>query len=142
MLIGIAVALLLIWLLLIAALATGRPRGKMLQLSAAYRRFSPSRTQPDPNRRLRPKLVVLAVLVVLNVVWLGLLLSRVPGGQAVESTSIQSATPGGKSSSAGTSRPKRSAVASAASRARIAPARWVSRMHDARRERAASSSPD
>jgi hypothetical protein len=103
-LIGIAVALLLIWLLLIAALAIGRPRGKMLQLSAAYRRFSPSDTQPDPSRRLRPKLVVLAVLVVLNVVWLGLLLSRAPGRQAVESTSIQSATPGGQSSSAGTSR--------------------------------------
>jgi hypothetical protein len=103
-LIGIAVALLLIWLLLIAALAIGRPRGKMLQLSAAYRRFSPSDSQPDPNRRLRPKLVVLAVLVVLNVVWLGLLLSRAPGEQAVESTSIQSATPGRQSSSAGTSR--------------------------------------
>jgi hypothetical protein len=103
-LIGIAVALLLIWLLLIAALAIGRPRGKSLQLSAAYRRFSPSGAQPDPNRRLRPKLVVLAVLVVLNVVWLGLLLSRSPGEQAVESTSIQSATPGGQSSSAGTSR--------------------------------------
>jgi hypothetical protein len=100
---GIAVALLLTWLLLIAALATGRPRGKMLQLSAAYRRFSPSGTQPDPNRRLRPKMVVLAVLVVLNVVWLGLLLSRAPGEQAVESTSIQNATPAGQPSSTGTS---------------------------------------
>ena len=103
-LIGIAVALLLIWLLLIAALALGRPRGKMLQLSAAYHRFSPSGTQPDPNRSLRPKMVVLAVLVVLNVVWLGFLLSRAPGGQAVESTPIQSATPGGQASSAGSAR--------------------------------------
>ena len=101
---GIAVALLLTWLLLIAALALGRPRGKMLQLSAAYRRFSPSGTQPDPNRSLRSKLVVLAVLVVLNVVWLGLLLSRAPGEQAVDSASTQSATPGGQASSAGTAR--------------------------------------
>ena len=101
---GIAVALLLTWLLLIAALALGRPRGKMLQLSAAYRRFSPSGTQPDPNRSLRSKLVVLAVLVVLNVVWLGLLLSRTPGEQAVESASTQSATPGGQASSTGTAR--------------------------------------
>ena len=101
---GIAVALLLTWLLLFAALVSGRHKDKMLQLSAAYRRFSPGGVQPDRNRRLRLKLVVLAVLVVLNVVWLGLLLSRVPGEQAVESTSIQSATPGGQSSSAGTSR--------------------------------------
>ena len=35
------------------------------------------------------------MLVILNVVWLGLLLSRAPGEQAVESTSAQSATPGG-----------------------------------------------
>ena len=102
---GIAVALLLTCLLLMAALAIGRPRGKMLQLSAAYRRFSPSGTQPpEPNRRLRLKLVALAVLVLLNVVWLGVLLSRAPGEQAMESTADQSATPGGQSSSIGPSR--------------------------------------
>ena len=100
----IAVALLLTWLLLIAALVIGRSRGNMLQLSAAYRRFSPSSTQPDPQRTLRPKLVVLAVLVVLNGVWLGFLLSRAPGEQAGESASMQRAPPGGHSSSAGTSR--------------------------------------
>jgi hypothetical protein len=100
-LIGIAVALLLTWLLLIAALAIRRP--KKLQLEAAYRRFSPSGALPDRNRRLRLTLVVLALLVILNVVWLGLLLSRAPGDLAVESTSTQSATPGGESSSAGRS---------------------------------------
>ena len=102
-LIGIAVALLLTWLLLFAALVRGRHKDKMLQLSAAYRRFSPGGAQPDRNRRLRLKLGVLAMLIVLNVVWLGLLLSPAPGEQAVESTSSQSATPGGKSSSASTS---------------------------------------
>jgi hypothetical protein len=102
-LIGIAVALLLTWLLLIAALAIRRP--KKLQLEAAYRRFSPSGALPDRNRRLRLTLVVLAVLVILNVVWLGLLLSRAPGDLAVEYTSTQSATPGGESSSAGRSPP-------------------------------------
>jgi hypothetical protein len=96
-LIGIAVALLLTWPLLIAALAIRRP--KMLQLEAAYRRFSPSGALRGRNRRLRLTLLVLAVLVILNVVWLGLLLSRAPG----ESTSTQSATPGGLSSSAGRS---------------------------------------
>ena len=102
-LIGIAVALLLIWLLLIAALAIGRPKDKMLQLAAAYRQFSSTGARPGRNRRLRLKLLVLAVLVILNVVWLGLLLSRAPGERAVESTSTQSATPGGFSSSAGPS---------------------------------------
>ena len=92
-LIGIAVALLLTWLLLFAALVRGRHNGKMLQLSAAYRRFSPGGAQPDRNRRLRLKLVVLAVLVVLNVVWLGLLLSPAPGEQAVESTSSSECDP-------------------------------------------------
>jgi hypothetical protein len=99
--IGIAVALLLTWLILIAALAIRRP--KMLQLEAAYRRFSPSDALPGRNRRLRLKQLVLAVLVILNVVWLGLLLSRAPGERAVEFTSTQSATPGGLSSSAGPS---------------------------------------
>jgi hypothetical protein len=103
-LIGIAVALLLTWLLLIAALAIRRPKGKMLQLEAAYRQFSSTGALPGRNQRLRLKLLVLSVLVILNVVWLGLLLSRVPGEQAVESTSTQSATPGPPSSGAGPSR--------------------------------------
>jgi hypothetical protein len=102
-LIGIAVALLLTWLLLIAALVIGRPKGKMLQLEEAYRRFSSSGALPGRNRRLRLTLLVLAVLVILNVVWLGLLLSRAPGEPAVKSASTQSATPGGVSSSAGRS---------------------------------------
>jgi hypothetical protein len=50
-------------------------------------------------------LLVLAVLVILNAVSLGLLLSRAPGEQAVQSTSTQSVTPGGLSSSAGRSPP-------------------------------------
>jgi hypothetical protein len=100
-LIGIAVALLVTCLLLIAALAIRRP--KMLQLEAAYRRFSPSGGLPDRNRRLQLTLLVLGVLVIINVVWLGHLLSRAPGARAVESTSTQSATPGGMSSSAGRS---------------------------------------
>ena len=103
-LIGIAVALLLTWLLLFAVLVRGRHKDKMIQLSAAYRRFSPGGVQPDHNRTLRLKLMVLAVLVVLNVVWLGLLLSRAPDEQVVESTSSESATPGGQASSAATSR--------------------------------------
>jgi hypothetical protein len=100
-LIGIAVALLMTWLLLIAALVIRRP--KTLQLEAAYRRFSPSRDLPGRNRRLRATLLVLAVLVILNVVWLGLLLSHGSGERAVESTPSQSASPGGLSSSAGRS---------------------------------------
>jgi hypothetical protein len=97
-LIGIAVALLLTWLLLIAALAIRRP--KMVQLEAAYRRFSPSDALPDRNRRLQLTLLILVVLVILNMVWLGLLLLRAPVEQAAESTSAQSARPGGPSSSA------------------------------------------
>jgi hypothetical protein len=96
LLIGIAVALLLIWLLLIAALAIRRP--KMLQLEAAYRRFSPSGALSSRNRRLRLTLLVLAVLLILNVGWLGLLLSRASGERAVESTGTSSATPSGGSS--------------------------------------------
>jgi hypothetical protein len=105
-LIGIAVTLLFTWLLLIEAVARGRPRGKMLQLAAAYRRFSPSAPQseasalPGPSRRRRLTLLVLAVLLILNVVWLAFLLSRAPGEWAVEPTSTQSATPGGLSSAA------------------------------------------
>jgi hypothetical protein len=100
-LICIPVALLVTCLLLIAALAIRRP--KMLQLDAAYRRFSPSGALPGRNRRLRLTLLVLVMLIILNVVWLGLLLPRAPGERAVESTSTQSATPGGVSSSAGPS---------------------------------------
>jgi hypothetical protein len=105
-LIGIAVTLLFTWLLLIDAVARGRPRGKMLQLAAAYRRFSPGASQseasalPGRSRRRRLTLLVLAVLAMLNVVWLAFLLSRAPGEWAVEPTSTQSATPGGLSSSA------------------------------------------
>ena len=98
MLIGIAVALLLTWLLLIAALVIRRP--KTLQLEAAYRQFSSSGVLPGRNRRMRLTLLVLAVLVILNVVWLGLLLSRAAGERAAESTPTQSAGPGGVSSSA------------------------------------------
>src|SRR5687767_4081393 len=100
-LIGIAVALLVTCLLLITALAIRRPR--MVQLEAAYRRFSPSGALPRRNRRLQLTLLVLAVLVILNVVWLALLLSRAPGEPAVESTYTQNASPGGASSSAGPS---------------------------------------
>ena len=99
-LIGIAVALLLALLFLIAALVIRRPKGK---LAAAYRRFSSSDALSGHNRRLRLKLLVLAVLVILNVVCLGLLLSRAPGELAVESASTQ-CDPGGPSSSAGPSR--------------------------------------
>jgi hypothetical protein len=100
-LIGIAVALLLTWLLLIAALGIRRP--KTLQLEAAYRRFSASNVRPGRHPRPRPALLALAVLVILNVVWLVLLLSRAPGERAVEPTTAQSATPGGLPSSAGRS---------------------------------------
>jgi hypothetical protein len=100
-LIGIPIALLVTCLLLIAALAIRRP--KMLQLDAAYRRFSPSGALPGRNRRLRLILLVLMMLIILNVVWLGLLLARARDERAAESTSTQSATPGGVWSSAGPS---------------------------------------
>ena len=103
MLIGIAVALLLTWLLLIAALAIGSRKDKTRQLAAAYQRFSSSDALPGRNRRMGLKLLVLAVFVILNVAWLVLLLSRAPGEPAVESTSTRSATPSGLSSSAGPS---------------------------------------
>ena len=50
LLIGIAVTLLFTWLLLIDAVARGRPKGKMLRLAAAYRRFSSSGALPDRNQ--------------------------------------------------------------------------------------------
>ena len=102
-LIGVAVALLLTWLILIAALAIRRPKSKVVQLEAAYRQFSSSGVQPSHNRKLRLTLLVLAVLVILNVVWLGLLLSRASGERAGQSSSSQSATSGGVSSSSGPS---------------------------------------
>jgi hypothetical protein len=102
-LMGIAVALLLTWLILIAALAIRRPKSKVVQLEAAYRQFSSSGVLPGRNRRLRLTLLVLAVLVILNVVWLGLLLSRASDERAGQSISSQSATPGGVSPSSGPS---------------------------------------
>jgi preprotein translocase subunit SecG len=97
-LIGVAVALLLILLLLIAVVVIRRPKGKLV---AAYRRFSSS--DAVPGRNLWRRLLVLSVLVILNVICLGLLLSRAPGEQVVEPATTQSATPGGLSSSAGPS---------------------------------------
>ena len=102
-LIGVAVALLLTWLILIAALAMRRPKGKVVQLEAAYRQFSSGGVLPSRNRRLRLTLLVLAVLVILNVVWLGLLLSRASDERAGQSSSSQSATSGEVSSSSGPS---------------------------------------
>jgi hypothetical protein len=96
-LIVIAVALLLTWLLLIA-LVLRRPKDKTPQLEAAYRRFSSSKGVPGGNRRQRLKLLVLGVLVILSVVWLGLLVSRGPGERAIESTATQHASPGDLSS--------------------------------------------
>jgi hypothetical protein len=92
-LIGIAVALLLTWLLLIVVLVIRRP--KTLQLEAAYRRFSPSNALPRREPRPRLRLLVLGLFVILTAVWLGLLLFRASGEPAVESSPIQSATPGG-----------------------------------------------
>ena len=101
-LIGIAVALLLTWLILIA-LAIRRPTSKVVQLEAAYRQFSSSGVLPSRNRRLRLTLLLLALLVILNVVWLGLLLSRASDERAGQSSTSQSATPAGVSSSSGPS---------------------------------------
>jgi hypothetical protein len=98
-LVGIAVALLVIWLLLFYAVARGRSKGKKLQLEEAYRRFASSGALPDRNRKVRLELLVLAVLVILNIVWLGVLLSRTPDERALTSTSAPSATPGGLPSS-------------------------------------------
>jgi cytoskeletal protein RodZ len=84
-----------------AELVRGRSKRKRLQLAAAYRQFSSSDVLPSANPRLRLKLLVLAVLVTLNVAWLGVLLSRAPGERAPEFPSTQSATPGGLSSSTG-----------------------------------------
>jgi hypothetical protein len=97
-LIGIAVGALLTCLLLLAALAIARSKGKILQPDD---RFSPSGALADGNRGWRLKMLVLAVLVILNVViWLAVLLSRAPGHRTAESTSTASLTAGGRSSSA------------------------------------------
>jgi hypothetical protein len=123
LLISFAVTLLFTCLLVIDAITEGRVKGKMLQLAAAYRRFSSSGALPDRYQGLRLssfstkqrlrlssfstaqrvwlKRLVLGVLVILSVIFSGLLLTR--GERAVPSTSTQSATPGGVSSSAGRS---------------------------------------
>jgi hypothetical protein len=100
-LIGMIVAVFLALLLAIAAFAMRRPKDKTLELEAAYRRFSPTAVVPGRNRGLWLKRLVLAVLIILNVVWLGFLLSRALDDRAVESAAPQSATPGGLTSSAG-----------------------------------------
>ena len=94
---GIAVALLSTWLLLIAAIAI--PKGKMLRLEAAYRRFSSRGDVPGRGERLRLQLLVVAVLVILSLVLLGFLLSRAMG-ERVDATSTQSAAPDRLSSDA------------------------------------------
>jgi len=93
-------------LVLTAIIARGRDRAKTAQMDAAYRRFSSGDALPVRNRRRRLKLILL-VLVILNLVSLGVLVSR-PGQLAVESTSTQSATPGALSSSASSSPAPRS----------------------------------
>jgi hypothetical protein len=102
-LIGFAVALLLASLLAIAALAKERPKDKRRQLEAAYRQFSPS-AKPSadlPGRRRGPALnILLAVLVILNVVWLGFLVYRAVGEPTVESAAPQGGVSGGVPSSA------------------------------------------
>lgn len=99
---GVAVALLLTWLILIEALAI--PKRKVLQLEAAYRRFSSLGAEPRRDERLRLQLLVVAVLVILSLFLLGLLLFRAPGGRTMESAATESTTPGGLSSSAGPAR--------------------------------------
>ena|GEM_PF-1928231 len=97
-LIGMIVAVVLALLLAIAALALRRPEDKAHQLEAAYRRFSSSAPVSGRNRRRGLRWLVLALLVCLNVVWLGFLLSRALADRPVDST--QSAAPSGTPSSA------------------------------------------
>jgi hypothetical protein len=85
-------------LVLIAVIARGRHEGKTAKMEAAYRRFSSDDTPSGRNRRRRLR-VVLPLLLILNLVSLGILLSRA-GELEVESTSTQSATPGAPSPSA------------------------------------------
>ena len=102
-LIGMIVAVLLALMLAIASLALRRPESRMLQLEAAYRRFSSSAPSPGRKRRQWLRRLVLAVLVILNVVWLGYLLSQALGERPRELTASQSGTPSGPSTSAGSS---------------------------------------
>jgi hypothetical protein len=74
---GSAIALLLTWLVLIAALAP--PTRKMLRLEAAYRRFLSSDALRGRDERLRLQLLVVAVLVILSLFLLGILLPLAPG---------------------------------------------------------------
>ena len=85
-LIGMIVAVALALLLAIAALALRRTEDRTHQLGAAYRRFSSSAPVPGRNRRQGLRWLVLGVLVILNVVWLGFLLSRTLGDRPVDST--------------------------------------------------------
>jgi hypothetical protein len=107
-LIGMSVAVLLALLLAIAALAMRRPEGRMRQLDAAYRRFSSSAPGPvGGNRRQRLKTLVLAVLVLLNVAWLGFLLSRTLADRPAESTqTATSIRPSSKATSPAVSAPR------------------------------------
>jgi len=98
---GVAIGLLLIWLLLIEALAI--PKSKVLQLEAAYRRFSSHGAVRRWEEKLRLQLLLVAVLIILGLFFLALLLSRGAGERAVDSTGARSTTAVGLSSSAGRS---------------------------------------
>jgi hypothetical protein len=69
---GVAIGLLLIWLLLIEALAI--PKSKVLQLEAAYRRFSSRGAVRRWEEKLRLQLLLVAVLIILSLFFLALLL--------------------------------------------------------------------
>jgi hypothetical protein len=62
-------------LVLMTVIARGRHQGKMAQMAAAYRRFSPV-DAPLARNRTRRLRMVLPLLVLLNLVSLGILLSR------------------------------------------------------------------
>src|SRR5688572_24478006 len=116
LLISFAVTLLLTCLLLIDAITEGRVKGKMLQLTAAYRRFSSSSAPPERHQGLplssfsikqrlrlsssstnqRELLTRLGpgVIIILSLIFSGLLLTA---GDWAESTTTQSATPIGAS---------------------------------------------
>jgi hypothetical protein len=87
---GVAIGLLLIWLLLIEALAI--PKSKVLQLEAAYRRFSSRGAVRRWEEKLRLQLLLVAVLIILILFFLALLLSRGLGGRPVDSTATRSVT--------------------------------------------------
>ena len=123
-LVAIAVALFFTWLLLIDEAARGRPNDRMINLAAAYSRFSSSSALPDWGRSLRlKKLLVLAVLAILNLAGLGFLLSRAPAERAVVSAFPHNASPGASSSAGppGASAPKGgSSTAEAGGRIKLA----------------------